>query len=97
MIDTAAFVAQVLADVKNGAKGAWDSWSADDRALVTACAKDAAEIALRATMGQDVRTEKAQVDAQLANIKVATAESVSSVIWGVLGKALKTAAMLVLS
>jgi len=97
MIDIGAFAEKVLGDVKAGAKGAWDSWSIEERALVAACAKDAAEIALRAAMGQDVRSEKAQIDAQLANIKVATAESVSTVIWGVLGRALKTAAMLVLS
>lgn len=72
-------------------KDALDKWTADEQLLVQQCAQDAAKIAVMAAAGVDIGPEKAEIDAQLANIKVAGEQSVAKTFWVVVVQVLKVA------
>lgn len=72
---------KVLDEVKILVGKVWDEWSADEKQLVSDCAKDSVALLLRAAAGEDVTNERAQVNAALANIKVAAMGSASRVLW----------------
>lgn len=96
-MDLKNFAAKILDDLKGSATEAWASWTDDEKALVKACAQDAALIAVRAATGEDVKAAKAEVDAQLRAIKVAVGYSASSAIWAIASKYLSIAAKLLLA
>lgn len=73
--------AKIIEDLRATAKAAWDSWSEADRILAQECAKDAAKIFAAAASGADVTAAKGHLNAQLANLKVALAESVHASFW----------------
>ena len=74
----------------------YQKWTHQDRALVNLCLLDAAKIAIRVTAGQDVSREKAHVDAQLVNIKVAGTSAVSNFLWAAAAKVLSLGATLLI-
>jgi len=88
--------ANIAYELKLSVKGSIDSWTPSERALVNLCTLDAAKIAVKAATGLAVTSEKAQVDAQLANIKVAGSGSVSSFLWEAAAKVLKLGAAVLL-
>lgn len=91
------FGAKVWADLKPKVKDALDKWTADEQLLVQQCAQDAAKIAVMAAAGVDIGPEKAQIDAQLANIKIAGEQAVTKTFWVVVAQIVKVAAALLRS
>lgn len=89
-LDAAALGAQIFNDVKDILKGEWDTFTPEQRTLVQVCSLDAARITLLHISGVDVASEKVHIDAQLANVKSATAGAASDVLWSVVGKVMKT-------
>ena len=87
---------KIAVELRKAAKDAFDSWTPAERALVNLCTLDAAKLAIKASAGQDVAPEKIQIDAQLANIKVAGEESISGTLWNVVAGVLKIGASILL-
>jgi hypothetical protein len=85
------FGKKVWSDLQPKVKDAIDDWTPEEQLLVQECAQDASKIALMAAAGVDIGPEKAQIDAQLANIKVAGEQSVAKTFWAVVAQLLKTA------
>lgn len=73
--------AKVINEVKSVAKDAWESWSDAEKELVVLCARDSVAVLVRAAAGEDVSSERKQINAQLANIKVAAMGTASSILW----------------
>ena len=92
MSETKALGLQILTAVKSKLADGWNSFSDAEKTLVQACCEDAAYIAVRSIAGESVASEKAQIDAQLANIKVAGKAVVSKTIWNVVVDLLSLAA-----
>ncbi len=92
-----AFGGQILGEIKTVLKGQYESYTDEEKALITACAKDAAVLTYRKLAGDDVAAEQKEVDAQLANIKVAGMGSFGSLLWGVVSKLLSVATSALLS
>lgn len=83
--------------VKKRAGDAWNSWSDDEKNLVMECTKDAMLIGLIASTNEPLyKQEKAQIDAQLANIKVASGATAAETIWKVIGDLLSVAVSIIL-
>lgn len=80
--------------LKPKVKDALDKWTPDEQILVQQCAQDAAKVAMMAMAGVDVGPEKAQINAQLSNIKVAGEQSVTKTFWVVVANIVKVAATL---
>lgn len=89
------FGKRVWESLKPKVKDALGKWTAEEQILVQQCAQDAGKVAMMALAGVDVGPEKAQIDAQLANIKVAGEQSVSKAFWIVVGQILKVAATVI--
>jgi hypothetical protein len=87
---------KIALEMRQSAKDFFDKWTPSERALVNLCTMDAAKLSIKAAAGQDITNEKAQIDAQLANIKVAGSESVSSTLWDVAAKILRLGAAVLL-
>jgi len=85
---------QVLSNMKDLLKDAWDGFSPEEKQLVADCARDAGLLAVRQMAGEDVAAEQRQVNAQLANLRSVGASRVKDALWGVLEVALKTAGAL---
>jgi hypothetical protein len=90
-MDFGVIASKIVEDLRATAKAAWDSWSEDDRILAQECAKDAARIFAAAASGKDVSSEKGHLNAQLANLKVAVAESVHASFWASVTRVLSAA------
>jgi len=86
------FGKRVWEDLKPKVKDALDKWTPDEQLLVQKCAQDATRVAMMALAGVDVKPEKAQIDAQLANIKVAGEQAVTQTFWVVVANLVKIAA-----
>lgn len=86
------FGSKVWEAMKPKIKDSLDKWTAEEQLLVQQCAQDAAKVAMMALAGVDVKPEKAQIDAQLANIKVAGEQSVAKTFWVVVANIVKVAA-----
>jgi len=86
------FGAKVWADLQKKVGDAIDEWTPEEKDLIQKCAQDAAKVALMATAGVDIGPEKAQISAQLENIKVAGRGAVTKVFWTVVGNLVKIAA-----
>lgn len=89
--DLQEFGTKLLGDFRKAVGSAWDSWTPDERTVVSECAADYAAITARALLGQDVKRDRAHLDAQLANIKIAGQGTASDVLNRVLGLALDVA------
>jgi hypothetical protein len=76
-----AMAGKVLDEIKGLVGDVWKDWSDDEKQLVADCAKDSVTLLLRAAAGEDVTKERAQVNAALANVKVAAVGSASRVLW----------------
>jgi hypothetical protein len=85
------FGKKVWDDLKTKLKDSIDKWTPEEQLLVQQCAQDAAKIALMAAAGVDVGPEKAQISAQLQNIKVASEQAVTKTFWVVVAQILKVA------
>jgi hypothetical protein len=85
------FGKRVWEELKPKIKDALEKWTPEEQLLVQQCAQDAAKIALMAAAGVDVKPEKAQIDAQLQNIKVAGEQAVTRTFWVVVAQILKVA------
>jgi hypothetical protein len=90
------FGKKIWDDLKPKVKDALDKWTPDEQLLVQKCAQDAAKIAVMAAAGVDIGPEKAQIDAQLANVKVAGEQAVTKTFWVVVSQVLKIAAAVLL-
>lgn len=80
---------KILRDTKDIVGAEWDSFTDEERDLVTAVSKDAASLTLQAVAGKDVATEKAIADASIRNIRTAAAGAISGTIWKVVENILK--------
>lgn len=74
---------RILSDFKKSYGSAIDKWKAEERQLLEDASLDAAELSLRSLAGENVGAEKAQVDAQLANLKVSALMTASKAVWGI--------------
>jgi hypothetical protein len=83
---------RIVIEIRAIAGDAWDSWSADERALVVACAQDAAKVSAKAIAGFDVANDLKQINAQMAGIKVAAMSTAADVLWIALERVVKIAA-----
>ena len=79
---------RILTGVRERLDDAWDDLDAADRDLIIACCADAAELQVRALSvphsgdGQlKLLREKAQIQAQLANLAAAGKARVNAVFW----------------
>lgn len=95
-LETDAMASTIVDTLRTTYQKAWNEWSQSDRELVYAVAKDAAKIAAFIVAGKDMSPEKAQIDAQLANINVALTKSASRAMWEVIGSLLTKAATILL-
>lgn len=86
------FGKKVWSDLLKKVKDKADDWTPEEQTLIQECAQDASRVALMATAGIDIAPEKAQIDAQLANIKVAGEGAVTEVFWAVVANLVKVAA-----
>lgn len=88
-INVEALGKEILDGTKAQVGDAWDSWTDEEKGLVTRCTKRAAELTIRATAGENVTQAKAESDAQMANIQAAALGSVAGVIWNVVDDIIK--------
>lgn len=79
---------RILANLREGLGDGWEALSPADRELLSACAADAAQLQVRALAAPQtpdaqlqLLREKAQVQAQLANLTAAGATRVASAFW----------------
>lgn len=70
----------------------WRNLPAEDQQLVRDVATDAAKVALKAALQQDVALEKIHVEAQLSNLKAVASQRVAESLWESASKALSLAA-----
>jgi len=96
MNDVEAIGEKILVEVRATAEKAWDAWSPDEKALVRACAMDAARLALKAAAGVDIAAEKRFLDASMSNIRVSMTLSLQEALWDTVARVLRIAAMAVL-
>lgn len=83
-VDIGPLADKILAGVVNIAGAEWAKISEADRQLVEACSLDAAKVTLLALTEPDkAAAAKKQIDAQLANIKVAASEAAGHTVWRV--------------
>jgi hypothetical protein len=76
---------------------AWESWTDEEKELVADCTRDAVIVGLIAASNVGLfKQEKAQIDAQLANIKVAAGATVAETIWKVVADVLSLAVSIIL-
>lgn len=82
---------QILDAVKARVGAAWESWSEADKQLAAECAADAAVVGALALAGDpSAPREKAQIDAQLANLQAAGAATARSVFWATVVEVIQT-------
>jgi len=91
--DTKALSDRIFTEIRIQGRQFWESWTDKEKKLVKDCAEDAAEIAASAIMGKDVKVEKAQVDAQLANLKAVGELKAASVFWEAVAQTIRVVAM----
>jgi hypothetical protein len=76
---------------------AWNSWSIEEKELVAECTRDAVVTGLLAATNEALfKIEKAQIDAQLANIKVAAGTTAAETVWKVVADVLSLAVSVIL-
>jgi hypothetical protein len=83
--------------VKKRVGAAWNSWTDEEKALVTECGKEAVVVGMIAATNPGLfKQEKSQIDAQLANIKVAAGATAAETIWKVVADILSLAVSVIL-
>lgn len=83
-VDIGPLADKILSGVVNIAGSEWSKISEGDRQLIEACSLDAAKVTLLALTDPEKAAEaKKQIDAQLANIKVAAQETAGRTVWRV--------------
>lgn len=88
---------EALQAVVKQAGAAWNSWTEEEKQIVTDCAKDAVVTGLLAATNPSLfKQEKAQIDAQLQNIKVAAGATAVETVWKVVADILSLAVSVIL-
>ena len=75
---------QILKVLKDQLGGRWDALAGEVKDLATQCAFDAAALQVDALSGRDpaeIATEKAQIDAQLANLAAGGEVNIAPAFW----------------
>mgnify|MGYP000964197773 CR=1 FL=1 len=76
---------------------AWKSWTEEEKGVVAECTRDAVVTGLLAATNAGLfKQEKAQIDAQLANIKVAAGATAVETVWQVVADVLSLAVTVIL-
>src|SRR3954471_17136914 len=74
----------ILKTLKDQLGGRWDALAAEAQNLATQCAFDAAALQVDALAGRDpdeIKVERAQIDAQIANLAAGTEVNLPAAFW----------------